>query len=65
MLATTYGNNFQLILLMSGANADSSKRTNIRIFIRLEKCSFVTFRIFVSALHFSTGNPRRLQGFRS
>ena len=35
---------------MSGTNADSSKRTNIRLLDRLEKGSFVTFRIFVSAL---------------
>ena len=35
---------------MKGVNAYSLKRTNIRIFVRLEKGSFVTFRIFVSAL---------------
>ena len=27
-----------------------NERTNIRIFVRLEKGSFITFRIFVSAL---------------
>ena len=37
---------------MRGVNAYSSKRTNIRIFVRLEKGSFVTFRIFVSALKY-------------
>ena len=33
---------------MSGATIDLSKRTNIRILVRLEKGSFVTFGIFVS-----------------
>lgn len=35
---------------MRGVNADSSKPMNIRIFVGLEKSTFVTFRIFVSAL---------------
>ena len=39
-----------------GVNAYSSKRTNIRIFVRLVKGSFVTFRIFVSALLGSVHN---------
>ena len=35
---------------MSGANVDSTELTNIRIFVRLDRGSFVTFRIFVLAL---------------
>ena len=49
MLSTIYIHNSQSILLMTGANAGSSKRTNIRIFVRLEKVRSL-HRIFVSTL---------------
>ena len=54
MILTTYINNSQSILQMSGDIADLPKRTNIRKFVRFEKGSFVTFRIFVSAIVYYT-----------
>ena len=41
---------FQINFEKGGVNAYSSKWTSIRIFVRLEKGTFVTFRIFVLAL---------------
>ena len=66
MLSPTYIHNFQSILLMRVLmlHADSSKLTNIRIFVRLEKGSFVTFRIFVSALFFFVTGFSRLDETR-
>ena len=64
MLSTTYINNFESILLLSGVMLTHQKETNIRIFVCLEKGSFVAFRIFVPGLLISL-QKHLLNGDRS